>query len=133
MRHMKHWLVSRRAITAVALFTAAQTHAATIGVPENLPPWGLSAASPVGERGIYADLADAIVAHTHIPLQITYVPYGRMFQEVKTGELDYAFGVVSPAVSAAGPFIAVFAKTPMIAIARKGLPLKLGQDAGGFA
>lgn len=132
MRHMKHWLVSRLPIAAMALLAAVQARAANIGVPENLPPWGLTAASPAGQRGIYVDLADAIVANTHIPLQITFVPYGRMFQEVKSGELDYAFGVVSPAISAAGPFIAVFAKTPMIAIARKGLSLKKLEDLRGF-
>jgi ABC-type amino acid transport substrate-binding protein len=132
MRHMKHWLASRLPAAAIALFAAMQAHAATIGVPENVPPWGLTAASPPGDRGIYADLSDAIVANTHIPLEIAFVPYGRMFQEVKTGEVDYAFGVVSPAISAAGPFIAVFAKAPMIAIARKGLSLKTLEDLRGF-
>jgi polar amino acid transport system substrate-binding protein len=133
MWQMKHWPAGRLPIAAIVLFAAVQAQAAAIGVPENLPPWGLSAASPAGERGIYADLADAIVAHTQISLEIRFVPYGRMFQEVKTGELDYAFGVVSPAISAAGPFIAVFTKVPMIAIARKGLSLKQLEDLRGFS
>ena len=56
-----------------------------------------------------------------------------MFQEVKTGDVDYAFGMDSPAISAAGPFIAVFTKVPMIAIARKGLSLKTLEDLRGFS
>lgn len=133
MKRMKRWLVSCLPIAAITLFATLSAQAGTIGVPENLPPWGLSAASPAGERGIYADLADAIVANTKLPLQIMFVPYGRMFQEVKTGDVDYAFGVDSPAIAAAGPFIAVFAKAPMIAIARKGLSLKTLQDLRGFS
>jgi ABC-type amino acid transport substrate-binding protein len=132
MRQLKRWLVSRLSIAAIALFGLVQAQAATIGVPENVPPWGFSAASPAHERGIYGDLADAIVANIHTPVAIAFVPYARMFQQVKTGEVDYAFGVVSPAISAAGPFIAVFAKAPMIAIARKGLSLKTLEDLRGF-
>jgi ABC-type amino acid transport substrate-binding protein len=60
------------------------------------------------------------------------MPYGRMLQEVKTGGVDYAFGVVSPAIAEAGPFIAVVAKVPMLAVARKGLTLKTLTDLRSF-
>jgi ABC-type amino acid transport substrate-binding protein len=117
---------------ALVLFAALQARAATIGVPENLPPWGLDAAQPVGQRGIYADLADALAARVHVPTEIRFVPYGRMLQQVKSGEVDYAFGAVSPATSAAAPFTAIVGKMPMVAVARKGLSLKTLTDLHGF-
>jgi ABC-type amino acid transport substrate-binding protein len=119
-------------LAGIALFAALSARAATIGVPENLAPFGLAASNPVGQRGIYADLADAIAAHTQVPIEVKFMPYGRMLQEVKSGDVDYAFGVVSPAIAEAGPFIAVMSKVPMIAIARKGLPLKTLDDLHGF-
>jgi ABC-type amino acid transport substrate-binding protein len=120
-------------IASVALLSASLAQAATIGVPENLPPFGLEAANPEGQRGIYADLADAIAAHTHVPIELKFMPYGRMLQELKTGEVDYAFGVVSPAIAEAGPFIAVVSKVPMVAAARKGLSLTKLDDLHNFA
>jgi ABC-type amino acid transport substrate-binding protein len=132
MWHMKSWLAGYLPLAGIALSAALQAQAATIGVPENLPPFGLAAANPPGERGIYADMADAIVAHTKIPIEIKFMPYGRMLQELKTGGVDYAFGVVSPAIAEAGPFIATVAKVPMVAVARKGLSLKKLEDLHGF-
>jgi ABC-type amino acid transport substrate-binding protein len=132
MRHGKSWIVGQLLIAGIALLAASRAQAATIGVPENLPPFGLGAANPEGQRGIYADLADAIAAHTHIPIEIKFMPYGRMLQEVKAGGVDYAFGVVSPAIAEAGPFIAVVSKVPMVAVARKGLSLKTLDDLHAF-
>jgi ABC-type amino acid transport substrate-binding protein len=129
---MTRWLVRHLPIAGIALFSALQAQAATFGVPENLPPWGLAESLPVGERGIYADLATAIAARTHVPIEMKFVPYGRMLQGIKSGELDYAFGVVSPATSEAAPFTATVGKLPMIAVARKGLSLKTLQDLHGF-
>jgi polar amino acid transport system substrate-binding protein len=130
MMHMKSWVAGH--LVGLTLFAAVQARAATIGVPENLPPFGLAATNPAGQRGIYADMADAIMARTKIPIEIRFLPYGRMLQEVKTGGVDYAFGVVSPAISEAGPFIAVVAKVPMVAVARKGLSLKTLTDLRSF-
>ena len=132
MRHKKSWIVSHLLIAAIALLAGARTQAATIGVPENLPPFGFTAASPEGQRGIYADMADAIAAHTHVPIELKFMPYGRMLQELKTGGVDYAFGVISPAIADAGPFIATVSKVPMVAVARKGLSLKTLADLHNF-
>jgi ABC-type amino acid transport substrate-binding protein len=132
MRHRKSWIVSHLLIAGIALLAASQARAAIIGVPENLPPFGLAATNPEGQRGIYADLADAIAKHTKVPIELRFMPYGRMLQEVKTGGVDYAFGVVSPAIAEAGPFIAVVSKVPMVAVARKGLSLKKLDDLHGF-
>jgi ABC-type amino acid transport substrate-binding protein len=132
MSHRKSWIVSHLLIAGIALLATSRVQAATIGVPENLPPFGLGAANPEGQRGIYADLADAIAAHTHVPIELKFMPYGRMLQELKTGGVDYAFGVVSPAIAEAGPFIAVVSKVPMVAVARKGLSLKTLDDLHGF-
>jgi ABC-type amino acid transport substrate-binding protein len=132
MRHSKSWVMKHLPLAGIALLAAWHVQAATIGAPENLAPFGLSAANPVGQRGIYADIADAVAAHTKVPVEIRFMPYGRMLQELKTGEVDYAFGVVSPAIAEAGPFIAVVAKVPMIAVARKGLSLKSLDDLHGF-
>jgi polar amino acid transport system substrate-binding protein len=119
-------------IAGMALFAALQAQAATIGIPENLAPFGLKADAPAGQRGIYADIADAIAARSKTPIEIKFMPYGRMLQEVKAGGVDYAFGVISPAIAEAGPFIAVVAKVPMVAVARKGLSLKTLDDLHGF-
>jgi ABC-type amino acid transport substrate-binding protein len=132
MWHVKCWRVSHLPIAGIALFAALQAQAATIGIQENLPPFALAATNPVGQRGIYPDMADAIVAHTKIPLEIKFMPYGRMLQELKTGGVDYAFGIVSPPIAEAGPFIAVVAKLPMVAAARKGLSLKKLDDLHAF-
>ena len=67
-----------------------------------------------------------------INLEIRFVPYGRMLQEVKSGELDYAFGVVGPAVQEAGPFLTIVGKVPMVAVARQGLALKTLADLHNF-
>jgi ABC-type amino acid transport substrate-binding protein len=132
MSPLKCWLTRRLPIAGVALFAALHAQAATIGVPENMPPWGLSSTLPVAQRGIYADMADAIVARVKEPVEIRFVPYGRMLQEVKSGELDYAFGVIGPATTGAGPFITIIGKVPMVAVARKGLTLKTLADLHGF-
>lgn len=96
MRHKKSWFVRHLLIAGIAVFAVSRAQAATIGVPENLAPFGLAAANPEGQRGIYADLADAIAKNTQIPIELKFMPYGRMLQELKTGGVDYAFGVVSP-------------------------------------
>jgi ABC-type amino acid transport substrate-binding protein len=132
MRQTIRWLVRRLPFAGIALFAAFQVQAATIGVPENLGPWGLSSTLPAGQRGIYVDLAEAIAARTHIPVEIKFMPYGRMLQEVKSGAVDYAFGVISPATSEAAPFTTVVGKVPMVAVARKGLSLKTLNDLHGF-
>jgi ABC-type amino acid transport substrate-binding protein len=119
-------------VACLAILAAAPAGASTIGVPENLGPWGISASAPQDQRGIYANLAEAVVTRAKIPLEIKYVPYGHMLQGVKSGELDYAFGVVSPATSAAAPFTAVVGKVPMVAVARKGLTLQSLADLHGF-
>jgi polar amino acid transport system substrate-binding protein len=133
MTSLTRWLIGRLPIVGIALFSALQAQAATIGVPENLGPWGLAPSLPAGQRGIYADLADAIVARTHVPIEIKFVPYGRMLQGIKSGDLDYAFGVVGPATSEAGLFTTTVGKVPMMAIARKGLSLKTLDDLHGFS
>lgn len=132
MGHSKSWIIRHLLIGGVALLAASRAQAATIGVPENLAPFGLTAANPAGERGIYADMADAIAAHTNIPIELRFMPYGRMLQELKTGGVDYAFGVVSPPIAEAGTFIAVVSKVPMVAVARKGLSLKSLDDLRNF-
>jgi ABC-type amino acid transport substrate-binding protein len=128
MKHGKSWIVSQMLVAGIALLAASRASAATVGVPENLAPFGLAAANPVGQRGIYADLADAIAAHTATPIELRFMPYGRMLQELRSGGVDYAFGVISPAIAEAGPFIAVVSKVPMVAVARKGLSLKKLED-----
>ena len=125
-------LARHLALAAIALFGAAQAHAATIGVPEGLGPWGLSASLPQDQRGIYVNLAEAIAERSPVPVEIRFVPYGRMLQEVKSGELDYAFGVVGPAVQEAGPFLTIVGKVPMVAVARQGLALKTLADLHNF-
>ncbi len=115
------------------VFIIYQAHATVIAVPENAAPWGLTADLPPGQRGIYADLADAVARHTKAPIAIKFVPYGRMLEGVRLGEFDYAFGVVSPITSTAAPFTAVIAKVPMMAVARKGLSLKTVGDLRNFA
>lgn len=132
MRHKKSWFVRHLLIAGIAVFAVSRAQAATIGVPENLAPFGLAAANPEGQRGIYADLADAIAKNTQIPIELKFMPYGRMLQELKTGGVDYAFGVVSPAIAEAGPFIAFVSKVPMVAVARKGLSLKKLDDLHNF-
>ncbi len=132
MRHRKSWILSHLLIAGIAVLAVSRAQAATVGVPENLPPFGLAAANPEGQRGIYADLADAIAKNTHVPIELRFMPYGRMLQELKTGGVDYAFGVVSPAIAEAGPFIAVVSKVPMVAVARKGLSLKKLDDLHNF-
>jgi ABC-type amino acid transport substrate-binding protein len=132
MRPITHWLARLLPIIAMALCAVSPAQAVTIGVPENLPPWGLTSSLPVGQRGIYVDVADAVVSRSHQALEIKFVPYGRMLPLIKDGELDYAFGVVSPATSTAAPFLAVIGKAPMVAVARKGLSLKTLEDLRGF-
>jgi ABC-type amino acid transport substrate-binding protein len=119
--------------TAIVLVTLAHAHAATVAVPENVGPWGLRADLPLGERGIYADLAGAIAARTHVPIEVKFVPYGRMLQGVQSGELDYAFGVVSPTTGNGAPFTAIVGRVPMVAVARKGLQLKALSDLHGLS
>jgi hypothetical protein len=41
MRHMAHRLARYSLVAGIALFAAPRVNAATIGVPENLGPWGL--------------------------------------------------------------------------------------------
>ena len=65
MRHRKSWILSHLLIAGIAVLAVSRAQAATVGVPENLPPFGLAAANPEGQRGIYADLADAIAKNTH--------------------------------------------------------------------
>lgn len=125
-------LVRRLVIAGLALCGAVHAQGATIGVPENLGPWGIGPGVPDEQRGIYVNLAEAIAAHTSVPLEIKFVPYGRMLQEMRSGELDYAFGVVGPATSDAGQFTTVVGKVPMVAVARKGLPLKSLADLHQF-
>ncbi|MGD0433115.1 MAG: transporter substrate-binding domain-containing protein [Acetobacteraceae bacterium] len=132
MRHMAHRLARYSLVAGIALFAAPRVNAATIGVPENLGPWGLSPSLPADQRGVYVNLAEAIAAHTKVPIEIKFVPYGRMLQQVKSGELDYAFGVVGPATVDAGQFTAIVGKVPMVAVARKGLALKTLNDLHGF-
>jgi ABC-type amino acid transport substrate-binding protein len=133
MKNVKRWLTRRLPIAGIALFASLQAQAATIGVPENLGPWGLSPSLPEDQRGIYVNLAEAIKANTSIPIEIKFVPYGRMLQEMKSGELDYAFGVVGPATADGGKFTAMVGKVPMVAVARKGLSLKSLTDLHGFS
>src|ERR1700722_14120082 len=52
---------------------------------------------------------------------------------MKSGELDYAFGVVGPATADAGKFTTVVAKVPMVAVARKGLSLRTLEDMHVFS
>ena len=132
MRHDIIGLLRQLPLIGIALLAAMRAHGATIGVPENLGPWGLSPTLPAEQRGIYVNLAEAMVTHTKVPLEIKFVPYGRMLQQVKSGDLDYAFGVVGPATSEAGQFTAIVGKVPMVAVARKGLPLKALSDLHGF-
>jgi polar amino acid transport system substrate-binding protein len=132
MKHMTSRLMIQLSLASIALLVGLQARAANFGVPENLPPWGLDATLPAGQQGIYVDLAEAIAARTHIPLEIKFVPYGRMLQGIKSGDLDYAFGVIGPATSEAGTFTTVVGKVPMVAVARKGLSLKALDDLHGF-
>jgi len=124
-------LVCVLAVTALLLSSGA--NAATIDVPENLAPWGIGASQPPDNRGIYANFADAMAERSAVPLDIRFVPYGRMLQDVRTGSADYAFGVVGPATADAAPFVTMVAKVPMVAVARKGLALKSLSDLHGFA
>jgi ABC-type amino acid transport substrate-binding protein len=133
MKNIAAWLARRLPVAGIALCGAMQVHAATIGVPENLGPWGISPTLPDDQRGIYVNLAEAIATHTSVPIEIKFVPYGRMLQEVRSGELDYAFGVVGPATSDAGKFTAIVGKVPMVAVARKGLSLKSLDDLHQFS
>jgi ABC-type amino acid transport substrate-binding protein len=138
MRPIAAWLARRLpvagiALAGIALCGAMQVRAATIGVPENLGPWGISPALPDDQRGIYVNLAEAIATHTSVPIEIKFVPYGRMLQLVRSGELDYAFGVVGPATSDAGKFTTIVGKVPMVAVARKGLTLKSLADLHQFS
>lgn len=121
-----------QAILAILLLGAAPARAVTIAVPENVGPWGLSASEPLGHQGIYADLAEALAARVHIPVDVKFVPYGRMLQGVRTGELDFAFGLVTPTTMEAAPFTTMVGKVPMIAVARKGLTLASLGDLRGF-
>lgn len=107
--------------------------AATIAVPISVAPWAMTPDLPVGQRGIYADLADAVALRAKTPITVAFVPYGRMLEGIRSGAFDYAFGVVSPLTASAGPFTSVIAKVPMIAVARKGLSLKTVADLHGFA
>jgi ABC-type amino acid transport substrate-binding protein len=107
--------------------------AATFAVPISVAPWAMAPDLPAGQRGIYADLADAVALHAKTPITVAFVPYGRMLEGVRSGAFDYAFGVVSPFTSTAAPFTAIIAKVPMIAVARKGLSLKAMSDLHGFA
>lgn len=119
------------ALTFVFLWHAS-AEASVIAVPENVPPWGMSAEAPKGGRGIYADLAYAVAHRSSTPIEVKFVPYGRMLEGVRSGEFAYAFGVVSPATAAAAPFTSTIAKVPMIAVARKGLALKSVADLHAF-
>ena len=121
-----------QAILAILLLVVAPARAVTIAVPENVGPWGLSASEPVGHHGIFADLAEALAAKVHIPVEIRFVPWGRMLQSVRTGESDFAFGLVTPTTMEAAPFTTIVGKVPMIAIARKGLTLDSLADLRGF-
>jgi len=132
MRPIATWPIRLLRIAALISCAAPLARAATIGVPENLPPWGLTASLPAGQRGVYVDVADAVVSRSHQSLEVKFVPYGRMLPLIKDGELDYAFGVVSPATSAAAPFLVAIGKSPMVAVARKGLSLKTLADLRGF-
>jgi ABC-type amino acid transport substrate-binding protein len=118
-------------LLATQAFTI-KAHAVTLAVPENLAPWGLAASQPPGQRGIYADLADALAKESHTPIEVRFLPYGRMLQEIKSGNVDYAFGLIGPATSEAAPFVTVVAKVPMVAVARKDLALKSLADLHGF-
>jgi ABC-type amino acid transport substrate-binding protein len=132
MRNIAAWLARRLPVAGILLCGTIQVQAANIGVPENLGPWGISPSLPDEQRGIYVNLAEAIASHTSVPIEIKFVPYGRMLQEVRSGELDYAFGVVGPATSDAGKFTTIVGKVPMAAIARKGLTLKTLADLHQF-
>ncbi|WP_158808503.1 ABC transporter substrate-binding protein [Beijerinckia sp. L45] len=110
-----------------------QAHAAIIAVPVNIAPWALTPDLPAGQRGIYADLADAVAARAKTRITVTFVPYGRMLEGVRSGEFDYAFSIVSQGKAAAAPFTVIIAKAPMIAVARKGLSLKTLADMHHFA
>ena len=133
MTNIAAWLARRLPIAGIVLCGAVQVQATTIGVPENLGPWGISPTLPEDQRGIYVNLAEAIATHTSVPIEIKFVPYGRMLQQVKSGELDYAFGVVGPATSDAGKFTTIVGKVPMVAVARKGLALKSLDDLHQFS
>jgi ABC-type amino acid transport substrate-binding protein len=117
----------------LTVLLCAPAYAATIGVPENVAPWGLTPDLPPGERGIYADLADAVVKRSKVQIVIKFVPYGRMLEGVRSGELDYAFALVSPFTAATAPFTSIIAKVPMMVVARKGLPLKTMADLHSLA
>jgi len=120
-------------LIAAALLSPLAANAAMIDVPENVAPWGLSASQPPDNRGIYANFADAMKERASLPIEIRFVPYGRMLQDVHTGSADYAFGVIGPATTEAAPFIATVASVPMVAVARKGLTLKAIADLHGFS
>lgn len=115
----------------LAVFST-DVRAASIGVPENVAPWGLSPTDPLGHRGIYADLADAVAQRAKSPLEIRFVPYGRLPEGVRSGEFDYAFGAVAPVAEAAAPFVTIIAKVPMMAVARRGLSLTSVADLHSF-
>lgn len=117
----------------LVLLSLGAAHAAVFAVPEGLPPWGIGPDRPADERGVFVDMAEAIKARSSIPIDIRSVPYARMLQMIKSGEADYAFGVVGPATAEAGKFTVVIAKVPMVAVARKGLSLKTLSDLHGFS
>lgn len=125
----------RTTITALLVMAlcSAPGHAATFAVPEHAAPWAMTPDLPLGQRGVYADIADAVAQRSKTPIEIKFVPYGRMLEGVRSGEFDYAFGVVSPLTSTAAPFTAIIAKVPMAAVARKGLSLKTAADLHSFA
>jgi len=91
-------------IAGIALLVALHVNAATIGVSENLGPWAIGPTLPAEQRGIYVNLAEAIAARATTPIEIKFVPYRRMLQQVKSGELDHAFGVVGPATLSRGAY-----------------------------
>ena len=121
-----------RRLLATLLLAAAPARAVTIAVPENVAPWGLSASEPIGHHGVFADLAEALAAKVHVPVEVKFVPWGRMLQSVRTGEMDFAFGLVTPTTMGAAPFTTIVGKVPMIAVARKGLALASLDDLRGF-
>lgn len=125
-------VVGAIALAAVVQVFALSAHGETIAVPENQGPWGFNAAAPVGQQGVYADLANALSRRLDMSVKVEFVPYGRMLEGVRTGQFDYSFAVVSPALAEAGPFITMVAKIPMIAVARKGLKLASLDDLHSF-
>ncbi|HZH26037.1 MAG TPA: transporter substrate-binding domain-containing protein [Azospirillaceae bacterium] len=98
-----------------------------LGVVE-VPPWAIKDASGAATSGIGVDVAKVLKERTGLPIEIQIVPFARMSDYMRSGELDFALTTYSQAGEAAGPYVADAFKFPLVVVARPGIDVAKYED-----